>query len=71
LLSNRDRAKFELTLQEMLAEMRLNNSYLHHAAPIGMALQNLTDVRQYVDKPAQDYIDAEIVPEAIKIKSNV
>jgi len=55
----------------MLAEMRLNNSYLHHAAPIGMALQNLTDVRQYVDKPAQDYIDAEIVPEAIKIKSNV
>jgi len=71
LLANGDRARFESTLQEMLAEMRLNNSYLHFAAPIGMALRNLSDVRQYLDKPAQDYIDNQIVPAAIKIKNNV
>jgi hypothetical protein len=51
--------------------MRLNNSYLHHSATIGFALQNLTDVRLYVDHPAQEYIDAKIIPEATRIKQNL
>jgi hypothetical protein len=70
-LANGDRGKFESELQEMLAEMRLNNSYLHHSATIGFALQNLTDVRLYVDHPAQEYIDAKIIPEATRIKQNL
>jgi hypothetical protein len=71
LLGNGDRDRFQSELQSMLAEMRLNNSFLHHSAPIGMTLQNLSNVRQYVDKSAQEYIDNQIVPEAIKIKQNV
>jgi hypothetical protein len=71
LLGNGDRDKFQRTLQEMLVEMRLNNSYLHNNVTIGFTLQNLTDVRQYVDKPAQDYIDKQIVFEAIRIKRNM
>jgi hypothetical protein len=70
-LANGDRGKFESELQEMLAEMRLNNSYLHNSATIGFALQNLTDVRLYVDHPAQEYIDAKIIPEATRIKQNL
>jgi hypothetical protein len=71
LLGNGDRDGFQSTLQEMLAEMRLNNSYLHHGPPIATALQNLSNVRQYVDAQAKDYIDKQIVPAAIKIKQNV
>jgi hypothetical protein len=71
LLGNGDRDKFQATLQDMLAEMRLNNSFLHHGPPIAMALQNLSNIRPYLDKEAQAYIDKQIVPEAIRIKQNV
>jgi hypothetical protein len=71
LLGTGDRDQFQATLQDMLAEMRLNNSYLRHGPPIAMALQNLSNVRQYLDKPAQEYIDKQVVPEAIRIKQNV
>jgi hypothetical protein len=71
LLGNGDRDRFQEELQEMLAEMRLNNSYLHHSTTIGMALQNLSNVRQYLDPQAQKYIDEQVVPVAIGIKRNV
>ena len=71
LLGRQDRAQFESSLQEMLGEMRLNHSYLHHGPPIGMALQNLTDVRQYLDRQAQGYIDNQVIPEALKIKAGL
>lgn len=71
LLGRGDREQFERTLQEMLAEMRLRNSYLHFPTPIGIALNNLTDVRQYVDSKAQVYIDEEIFPAVLKIKQSL
>jgi hypothetical protein len=71
LLARNDRSKFEGTLQEMLSEMRLNNSYLHFPSPIGFALNNLTDVRQYVDVRAQAYIDENIFPAVLRIKQNL
>lgn len=71
LLGNGDRNSFKSTLQEMLAAMRLNSSYLHHSATIGFVLQNLSNIRPYVDKDAQDYIDNTIVPAVIAIKKTV
>jgi Trypsin-like peptidase domain len=71
LLARRDMKQFKDVLQEMLAEMRLNNSYLHHGPPIGMALQNLTDVRQYLNRDGQAYIDKEVIPTAVQIKTNL
>jgi len=71
LLARKDMKQFKDELQEMLAEMRLNNSYLHHGPPIGMALQNLTDVRQYLNRDGQAYIDKEVIPTAVQIKANL
>jgi len=71
LLSRKDRKTFEAELQEMLSEMRTNHSFLHHSPPIGMALQNLTDVRQYLDKAAQTYIDNQVIPTAVQIKASL
>jgi hypothetical protein len=71
MLDRKDKPLFEATLKEMLAEMRLNNSFLHFGTPIGMVLQNLTDVRQYLNSDAQLYIDSTIIPSVIVIKSNL
>jgi tetratricopeptide (TPR) repeat protein len=71
LLARGNRQLFEETLKEMISEMRRNNSYLHHGGPIGQALQNLTYVRQYLDREAKKYIDQDVFPEVIDIKASV
>lgn len=71
LLGGGDREAFESTLQDMLTAMRLPHSYLHHGTTIGFVLQNLSNVRIYVDKDAQKYIDSVIVPAAIDIKKHL
>lgn len=70
LLTNGDEQRFESTLQDMLAEMRLNNSFLHHSTAIGIALSNLSDARNYVAGPAQQYMD-QVRDQAIRIKAQL
>jgi hypothetical protein len=71
LLGNHDRDGFKRTLQEMLGEMRLNNSYLHHGPTIGFVLQTLDYVKPFVDADAQAYINTMVEPEAIRIKDHL
>lgn len=67
LLANKDQKSFQCTLQDMLAEMRVNNSYLHHSTTIGFVINNLSDVRHYVDPASQAYID-QVISRATDIK---
>ena len=71
LLARKDRTRFESVLQEMLGEMRLNHSFLHHGPAIGIALQNLTDIRHYIDRDGQTYIDKVVIPATVQIKGNL
>jgi hypothetical protein len=70
-LSTHDDSQFRAILQEMLAEMRLNHSYLHHSTTIGFVLDNLSYVRQYLKPASQRYLDETIIPAAIDIKKNL
>jgi hypothetical protein len=71
LLARHDRQAFDSTLQQMLAEMRLDNSFLHSNSQIDMVLSCLTDVRQDLDPRAQSYLDNTVFPEVRQIKSTV
>jgi hypothetical protein len=71
LLGDGDRTKFKDTFTDMLAEMRLQNSFLHHPPTIGMALQAISNVRQYVDAEGQAYIDDTVTPQVIEIKKRL
>jgi hypothetical protein len=70
LLAKKDRKQFRAILLEMLGEMRRPGSYLHHGPTIGFALENITNVRFYVDQDSQNYLD-QITAEAIKIRGSV
>jgi hypothetical protein len=60
--------QFKTILQEMLAEMRLNNSYLHDSTHAGAVLQNLSYVRNDLQPQSKKYIDDVVIPACLKIK---
>jgi hypothetical protein len=67
-LSTGDHEQLKAILQEMLAEMRLNNSYLHDSTRAGYILQNLSYVRNDLPPQSKSYIDLAVIPACLKIK---
>lgn len=57
LLGNNDEVRFKETLDEMLNDMSIPNTYLSHPAPIGFVLTKLNTVRRLVPDSDKSVID--------------
>jgi hypothetical protein len=70
LLGNGSEERFRQALNEMLAQMKFPNTYLHHAAPISFCLKNLSKVRALVPPSSAQFID-DVVQQVVEISSRL